>query len=104
MNRHRKGLEAIASDPSLIGIRGVTRVELEVPVFKDGRPLTDIDVFLDTMTGLYIAEYKSGHRRRRAKALEQLRMGRSFVEREYGETPRCLYVYGPRYRTIEVGA
>lgn len=102
MNRHRRGLEAIASDPSLVGVSLVKSIELELPVFKDGRPITDIDLFFDTHAGLYIAEYKSGHRRNRTKALDQLRMGRAFVEREYGETPRCLYVFGRNYRTQEV--
>lgn len=101
-DRHRLGLENIASDPSIIGLTGVISVDLEIPVVHRGRLLTDIDLFFDTETGLYIAEYKSGHRRRLERAYRQLRLGRDHVLREYGEEPCCLYVHGPRYQAREV--
>lgn len=102
MSRHRRGLEEIAWDPSLIGLRGVRKVVLEMPVFKKKRVLTDIDLFFDTHSGLFIAEYKGGERRKQHKAMKQLKLGRAYVEREFGERPRCLYVYGPTYLTREV--
>jgi hypothetical protein len=102
MDRHRRGLERIAEDPSLIGLSGVEYVELEIPVYRGDRLLTDIDLFFDTDSGLFIAEYKSGRRFRQERADRQLRIGKSWVRSEYGEDPRLLHVHGPRFVTYEV--
>ena len=100
MGSHRKGLEKIAENPGLIGVHNAIDVKLEVPVYNHkGRVVTDIDVWLDTTTGVYIAEYKSGHRRRWQCALRQLNDGAEYVEAITGIMPTKLYVYGLRFRT-----
>ena len=97
MTPHDQGLDVLVSDPSVLGLDGVVKVEREIPLY-DTRfsTLTDIDVLYELSDGgVAIAELKTSSGTRWLKAMRQLTIGSQYVEQRYGVRPVCFYVHGP---------
>lgn len=104
MTPHDHGIEALVSDPSLLGIENVRKIEVEIPLYNARfRTLTDIDILYETGTGISIVELKTGQPSRWLKAVKQLSIGAQYVRERYGLEPDCFYVHGHRdFKVIRV--
>lgn len=93
-NQHDERLEDLLTKPKLVGIRDpLVFATKEIKVYKqDGKNLlTDIDLLYKTTRGLWIVEYKATRKHRR-KAEHQLSIASDFCRRQFGESPKMLFV------------
>ena len=96
MTPHDLGIDALVSDPSILGLEGVADIKREIPLYNpEYSSLTDIDVLYEMEDGgVAIAELKTSRGTRWLKAMRQLSIGSQYVQECYGVVPVCFYVRG----------
>jgi hypothetical protein len=96
MTPHDRGIGALANDPSMLGLAGVTKVETQIPLLDERFwTLTDVDVLYELgRDRVAIVELKTGSGSHWLKAMRQLAIGSQYVLERYGTRPTCFYVHG----------
>jgi len=94
---HKKALETMANNPSLINLSNIFMVEIEVPFKKIENPSeidTEVDLIL-TGKNIYVVEYKlEDSFNKRYKALQQLEKAKECLRHYRGiKDLNLLYVH-----------
>ncbi len=102
-NRHKKALENIAKDPSLIKIKDSIFTEIEKKIYDSSKEIGEIDGIITNEEFTYYIEYKCNDcETNRKKAKHQLEKIPKFIEEKYQtKNAKFLYVHG-KFKVYEL--